>query len=94
MRNRTIQFNVRLTQSEYTRVVQNSKKSNLTISGYVRMLINGYVPKEAPPIEYHEIMCQLTKLANKNYPDNSDLCKVILQLQEAITQPQHIECTE
>lgn len=94
MRNRTVQLNIRLTQNEYNRVIQNSKKSNLTVSGYVRMLINGYLPKEAPSIEYHAIMRQLTELANKNYPDNNDLRKVILQLQEAVTQPQHIECTD
>ncbi len=94
MRNRTVQLNIRLTQNEYNRVIQNSKKSNLTVSGYVRMLINGYLSKEAPSIEYHAIMRQLTELANKNYPDNNDLRKVILQLQEAVTQPQHIECTD
>lgn len=94
MRNRTIQLNIRLTQNEYNRVIQNSKKSNLTVSGYARMLINSYVPKEAPPIEYYAIMRHLTELANKNYPDNNDLRKVILQLQEAVTQPQHIECTD
>lgn len=94
MRNRTIQLNIRLTKNEYNRVIQNSKKANLTVSGYVRMLINGYVPKEAPPIEYHEIMRQLTELANKSYTDNGELRKVILQLQEAVTQPQRIECTD
>lgn len=94
MRNRTVQLNIRLTQSEYNRVIQNSRRANLTVSGYVRMLINGYVPKEAPPIEYHELMHQLTELANKNYAGNTELGKVILQLQEAVTQPQHIECTD
>lgn len=94
MRNRKIQLNIRLTQSEYDKVIRNSQKANLTVSGYVRMLISGYVPKETPPVEYHEIMCRLTELANKNYGDNDDLCKVILQLQEAVTQPERIKCAD
>ena len=94
MRNRTIQLNIRLTENEYDKVIRNSKKANLTVSGYIRMLIGGYVPKEAPPIEYHEIMRQLTELANKNYAGNTELREVILRLQQALTQPERIECTE
>ena len=63
MRNRTIQLNIRLTENEYDKVIRNSKKANLTVSGYIRMLIGGYVPKETPPIEYYKIMRQLTELA-------------------------------
>lgn len=94
MRNRTIQLNIRLTENEYDKVIRNSRRANLTVSGYVRMLINGYVPKETPPIEYHEMMRQLTELASKNCVDNAELVKVILQLQKAVTQPERIECTE
>lgn len=94
MRNRTVQLNIRLTQSEYDRVIRNSQRAKLTVSGYVRMLINGYVPKETPPIEYHEMMRQLTELASKNCVDKVELRKIILRLQESITQPERIECTE
>lgn len=98
MRNRTIQLNIRLTENEYDKVIRNSKKSNLTVSGYIRMLMGGYVPKEAPPIEFHEIMSQLTalnsKLTSGNEVEHMELCGIILRLQEVITQPERIECME
>lgn len=94
MRNRTIQLNIRLTQSEYDHVIQRSQKVNLTVSGYVRMLIDGYVPKESPPIEYHKLMRQLTELANQTGTGNTELRNVILRLQEVVTQPQRIKCAD
>lgn len=94
MRNRTIQLNIRLTQNEYDQVIHSSRKANLTVSGYVRMLIGGYVPKESPPIEYHELMRQLTELASQGGTDNTELRNVILRLQEAVTQPQRIKCAD
>lgn len=94
MRNRTIQLNIRLTKSEHDKLTRNSKKAGLTTSGYIRMLINGYIPKEAPPIEYHEFMKQLTQFANKSCNDNSELHQVILNLQETVTQPENTECVK
>jgi len=92
MRTRNIQLNIRLTPSEYDKVKKNSRKANLPISAYIRMLISGYVPKEAPPIEYEQLMKRLTavhaKLATGQFTnDSAELRQIILQLQAAITLP-------
>ena len=70
-----------------------AKKANLSVSGYIRMLINGYVPKEAPPVEYEQLMKQLTevytKLSMGNY-DTAELRQIILLLQASVTLPEKI----
>jgi len=95
MSNRNVQLNIRLTPAEHEKVNYNSWKSSLTISGYIRMLINGYVPKESPPIEYEHLMKRLTevytKLASGNYTsDAAELRQIILQLQAVLTVPERI----
>jgi hypothetical protein len=93
MRNRNTQLNIRLTPVEHDKVLFNSKKANLSVSGYIRMLINGYVPKEAPSVEYEQLMKRLTevytKLSVENY-DTAELRHVILLLQAAVTLPEKI----
>ena len=93
MRNRNTQLNIRLTPVEHDKVSYNSRKANLSVSGYIRMLINGYVPKESPPVEYEQLMKRLsevyTKLAAGNYSaDAAELRQIILSLQAAITLPE------
>ena len=91
MRNRNTQLNIRLTSVEHDKVLFNSKKANLSVSGYIRILINGYVPKEAPPIEHEQLMKRLTevyaKLSAGNY-DAGELRQIILLLQAAVTLPE------
>jgi hypothetical protein len=91
MRNRNTQLNIRLTPDEHDKVSYNSRKANLSVSGYIRTLINGYVPKEAPPIEYEQLMKRLTEvyttLATGNY-DTTELRQIILLLQAAVTLPE------
>ena len=92
MRTRNTQLNVRLTPSEYDKVLYYSRKANLPISAYIRMLINGYVPKEAPPIEYEQLMKQLTDIhakmtAGQSIGDSAELLQIILQLQATLTLP-------
>jgi len=93
MRNRNVQLNIRLTPAEQDKVLYNSRKVNLPVSGYIRLLINGYVPKESPPVEYEQLMKRLTevytKLAAGNYSaDAAELRQIILSLQAAITLPE------
>ena len=93
MRNRNIQLNIRLTPAEQDKVFYNSRKTNLSVSGYIRMLINGYVPKESPPVEYEQLMKRLTEVYTKltagNYTsDAAELRQIILLLQAAITLPE------
>jgi len=95
MRNRNIQLNIRLTPTEQDKIFYNCKKANLSISGYIRMLINGYVPKESPPVEYEQLMKRLTevytKLAAGNYNNDAvELRQIILLLQATLTLPEKI----
>ena len=93
MRNRNTQLNIRLTPVEHDKVIYNSKKANLSVSGYIRMLINGYVPKEVPSVEYEQLMKRLTevytKLSMENY-DTAELRQIILLLQASVTLPEKI----
>ena len=56
MRTRDTQFNVILSRQEADRLKRNIRRAGLTNSGYIRMLISGYCPKETPPLEYGEIL--------------------------------------
>jgi len=93
MRNRNVQLNIRLTPAEQDKVLYNSRKANLPVSGYIRLLINGYAPKESPPVEYEQLMKRLTevytKLSAENY-DTAELRQIILLLQAAVTLPEKI----
>ena len=65
MRKRTVQLNIRLTEAKNKRLKQHSRKSGQTASAYVRLLINGFQPKETPPIDYHKLMNSLYELNAK-----------------------------
>jgi hypothetical protein len=95
MRNRNIQLNIRLTPTEYDKVKHNCRKANLPISGYIRMLIGGYVPKETPPIEYEKLISRLntvySELRNLNRSEEAiELRALLLQLQAELTLPEKI----
>ncbi|HIZ55058.1 MAG TPA: plasmid mobilization relaxosome protein MobC [Firmicutes bacterium] len=65
MRKRTVQLNIHPTEAENQRLKQHNRKSGLTVSAYVRLLINGFHPKETPPIDYHKLMTGLYELNAK-----------------------------
>lgn len=95
MRNRSVQVNIRLTSTEFEQIKRNSMRANLSTSGYLRMLINGYVPKETPPIEYNKLIDKLnnmySELRNGDYKaEASLLCQTLLQLQAELTLPERM----
>lgn len=59
MRKRNIQIILRLNASEKEFLDQHVKKSGLPQETYLRVLINGYVPKELPPMDYHAMIREL-----------------------------------
>ena len=59
MRKRSIQIIARLNVQEQEFLVQQVKKSGLSQESYLRVLINGYVPKELPPMDYHAMTREL-----------------------------------
>ncbi|MPM74900.1 hypothetical protein SDC9_121889 [bioreactor metagenome] len=93
MRNRNIQLNIRLTEDEMEDLKRYSKSCKLTTSGYIRMLINGYVPKETPPKEYDQLLRIMTEIHREltRHNDNSAaimLRKALLMLQAEVTLPE------
>ena len=64
MRTREKQVIVRLTQEEYNKLVTKSENVGLTISEFLRIYINGFEPREKPPIEFYEAIKQIRKVGN------------------------------
>ena len=64
LNNRTIEIKVRLNQKEATILNERVKKSCLSREAYLRQLINGLVPQDAPPPDYYAMMKELYKIGN------------------------------
>ncbi len=64
MNNRNIEIKVRLNRKEAEVLNKRVKKCRLSREGYLRHLINGEVPREAPPPEYFEFMRELHNVGN------------------------------
>ena len=64
MNNRTIEIKVRLNQKEADTLNERVKKSCLSREAYLRQLINGLVPQDAPPPDYFAMMRELYRVGN------------------------------
>ena len=62
LRNNRVQ--VRLDNKEYHAFIKEVKRSRLSKEVYLRHLINGVVPQEAPPPDYYAMMQQLYRIGN------------------------------
>jgi hypothetical protein len=61
---RPIEIKVRLTRKEAENLEKSVKKSQLSREAYVRSLMNGLIPQEAPPPDYYSMMRQLYSIGN------------------------------
>ena len=61
-RNTKITF--RLTRAENDHFKKLVKKSGLSQEGYIRQIINGLIPTDAPPPDYYSMMRQLHSIGN------------------------------
>ena len=59
MRKRNIRAQVWLNETENQRLHNSAQRTGLSKENYLRSLINGYVPKELPPIDYHNMIHEL-----------------------------------
>ena len=67
MQNRRHQVLFRLNEKEYAQLCKKVRKSNMNREQYIRSLINGFVPREAPPADYYKLICAVRKVgANIN----------------------------
>ena len=64
MRKRNNRIQVRLNSKEYQHFQKLVKKSGLSLEAYLRQLINGIVPRDAPPPDYHAMMRELYRIGN------------------------------
>ena len=85
MRERNVEFHIRLSDMEYDKLEEMSLKSKMTKSDVIRNLIIEKEIKEKPGIEFYEVMKELSKIgvnlnqiakkANKNNLIDEDYYK-------------------
>lgn len=85
------EIKIRLSNSELNFLNQLVKESNLSREAYLRMCINGLVPKPAPSIELVEVIQNLrqiaesiNKLAEEDYKQNHVDDSIYMQNYEAL----------
>ncbi|OCZ49933.1 plasmid mobilization relaxosome protein MobC [Dehalobacter sp. TeCB1] len=64
MRKRNIRVQVWLNREEREKLQASAKKSGFSRETYLRTLINGFVPKELPPADYHALIKKLHAIGN------------------------------
>lgn len=64
MRKRNVQVLFRLDRKEAELLNKGVKKSGLSREAYLRQIIQGLTPKDAPPPEYHGMMRELHAIGN------------------------------
>lgn len=64
MRKRNVAILFRLNRKEAEVLEKNVRKSGLSREAYLRQLIAGVVPREAPPPDYYSMMRELHRIGN------------------------------
>ena len=64
MNNRNIEIKVRLNRKEAEALDKKVRRSGLSREAYLRHLIDGVVPQDAPPPDYFSMMRELHGVAN------------------------------
>lgn len=92
---KTVKLTIRLSPEDMALLKSRTAKTRLSQSGYLRMLIRGYVPKAYPPGIYFEVLQKLNQ-ASGTVADPviyRELLGALHTLQEAVTVPAKIENT-
>ena len=69
MRKRNREVILWLTEAEYDRLKRNAKKTGLSVQAYLRKLLTQIQPREAPPIEYFEVLNRTENRKTESRPD-------------------------
>ena len=64
MRKRNVHIQFWLDKKEAETLKKKAKRSGISAAAYVRHLINGVVPQDAPPPDYYSMMQQLYRIGN------------------------------
>ena len=90
---KTVKLTIRLSPEDMALLKSRTAKARLSQSGYLRMLIRGYIPKAYPPKIYFEVLQKLNQ-ASGTVADPviyRELLGALHTLQEAVTVPAKIE---
>ena len=95
MRKRNIPILFRLNKKEAESLDKKLRKSGLNREAYLRQVINGVVPRDAPPPDYYSMMRELNKIGNnlnqiaqKAHTLNE---KTVAKITEAVILPEKVE---
>lgn len=61
----TIKKQIWLSENDYGSLKEVARKCCLTETGYIRMLLKGYVPKEKPDASFYETMNQVSQFSEQ-----------------------------
>ena len=64
MRKRNVHIQCWLNRKEAEALDKKVRRSGLSREAYLRHLINGVVPQDAPPLDYYSMMRELHRIAN------------------------------
>ncbi len=64
MRKRNVHIQFWLDKKEAEILQKKAKRSGISSAAYVRHLINGVIPQDAPPPDYYSMMQQLYRIGN------------------------------
>lgn len=64
IRNRNVKIQLWLNKAEARNLQEKAKRSHLSVAAYLRQLISGVVPKEAPPPDFFSMMRELHSIGN------------------------------
>lgn len=64
MEKRNVEIKVRLTRKEADALNKRVRKSCLSREAYIRQLLNGLIPRDAPPPDYYAMIQQLYGIGN------------------------------
>ena len=89
----TMKLTIRLSPEDMELLKSRTTKTRLSQSAYLRMLIQGYVPKTYPPEIYFEVLQKLNQASGivADPVIYRELLGALCALQEAVTVPAKIE---
>ncbi len=64
MTDKTIKFQIRMTQDEYNKMARDASMAGLNLSSYIRALISGKTVVERPSMDLVDILKALGKIGN------------------------------
>ncbi len=64
MLTRNCEIKIRLTSKELGKLNRNVSATTMNREQYIRSLINGFSPKEAPPADYYKLICDVRKVGS------------------------------